>query len=61
MMTTSHEHEPMGISQDSTEAWRVTMALARYERRQRGERYLARHRWAPADGAEAHDTTQRSA
>ena len=61
MMTTSDEHEPTGFSQDSTEAWRMTMALARYERRQRGERYMARHRSTPADGAEAHDTTQRSA
>jgi hypothetical protein len=51
----------MGISQDSTEAWRMTMALARYERRQRGERYMARHRSTPADGADAHDSTQRSA
>jgi hypothetical protein len=61
MMTTSRENEPKGISPDSTEAWRITMALARYERRQRGERYMARHRSTPADGADAHDTTQRSA
>jgi hypothetical protein len=61
MMTTSDEHEPTGFSQDSTEAWRMTMALARYERRQRGERYMARHRSTPDDGAEGHDTSQRSA
>jgi hypothetical protein len=60
-MTASREHEPKGISANSTEAWRVAMALARYERRKRGERYTARHRLTPTESGEAHDTTQQTA
>lgn len=60
-MPTSREQEPKGIGANSTEAWRVAVALARYERRKRGERYTARHRLAPTDGPEAQDTTQQTA
>ena len=60
-MTASREHEPKGISADSTEAWRVALALARYERRKRGERYMARHRLTPTEGGETPGTTKQTA
>jgi hypothetical protein len=52
MMTTSGEHEPRPIVKDGLQAWRETVAAARHERRQRGERYAARHRRGPHDNAD---------
>jgi hypothetical protein len=52
MMTTSREHEPRPTAKDGLEAWPETVAAARHERRQRGERYPARHRRAPHDTAD---------
>jgi hypothetical protein len=60
-MTTSGENEPTAIVRDGLEAWRDTVAAARQARRQRGERYSGRHRSVPIDGADAQDTTQRTA
>jgi hypothetical protein len=60
VMTTSGVNEPKPISEASTETWRVAISVARRERRQRGERYTARHRSAPANQG-WQDTTLRSA
>jgi hypothetical protein len=60
VMTTSGVNEPKAISEASTETWREAVSVARRERRQRGERYTARHRSAPANQG-WQDTTLRSA
>jgi hypothetical protein len=61
MMTTSGEHEPRVIGWASYDELREAVAIARRERRQRGETYLARHRRASVDGTDGQDTAQRSA
>ena len=60
-MTTSGEHEPRAMDWASYDALREAVAVARRERRQRGERYVARHRLRPADNADGHDTDRQSA
>jgi hypothetical protein len=40
---------PDAITKESTETWRDTVEDARRERRQRGERYQARHRTLSTD------------
>jgi hypothetical protein len=49
VMMTSGVNEPKAIREASTETWREAVLVARRERRQRGERYAARHRSAPAN------------
>ena len=49
MMTTSSEHKPKAIDWAGYDAWREAVVVARRERRQRSERYVARHRRAPDD------------
>ena len=61
MMTTSSEHEPEAINWAGYEAWREAVVVARRERRQRSERYMARHRRAPDDVADTQEPRQRSA
>jgi hypothetical protein len=61
MMTTNDEHERTAIDWASEEAWRESVAVARRERRQRGERYTGRHRAVPAEPADGQDIAQRSA
>ena len=60
MMTTS-EREPDVIGEAGSYAWWVARTVARQERPHRSQRYAGRHRWAPADRADAQDTTKRSA
>jgi hypothetical protein len=52
MMTTSSKHEPTPSGEDAIEAGQETVAVAREERQQRGERYTGRHRPAPPDQAD---------
>ena len=61
LMTTSGEHEPGVIGWANYDELREAVAIARRERRQRGETYLARHRRATVDGTDGQDTAQRSA
>ena len=61
MTTTSGEHEPKMRSKDAIEAWHEAVAVAREERRQRGERYAGRHRPAPHDTADEQTDTELSA
>jgi hypothetical protein len=42
-MTTSDEHKPEADDSTSYDGWREAVVLARRERRQRGESYLAAH------------------
>ena len=44
MTTTTEEHEPEARSKDAIDAWHEAVAVAREERRQRGERRQSR-RW----------------
>jgi len=60
-MSTSDEHRPEADDWTSYDGWREAVVVARRERRLRGESYLARHRRAPHDDANAPDDTQRSA
>jgi hypothetical protein len=49
MMTTSSEDKPKAIDWAGHDAWREAVVVARRARRQRSERYVARHRRAPDD------------
>ena len=60
-MTTSSEHEPTAIEWASYDAWRESVAVARRERRQRGEGYTGRHRSVPVEPSDGQDITHRSA
>ena len=61
-MTTSGENEPKAMVRDGLEAWRETVAAARQARRQRGERYVGRHRRVSVEGKDDHqDVDERSA
>ena len=61
-MTTSGENEPKAMVKDGLEAWRETVAAARQARRQRGERYVGRHRRVSVEGKDDHqDVDERSA
>ena len=61
MMTTGGEHEQRAINWASYDALREAVAVARRERRKRGEPYVARHRQGPADSVNGQDTAQQSA
>ena len=60
-MTTSGEHEPRAMEWASYDALREAVAVARRERRQRGEPYVARHRPGAADNADGQDNARQSA
>ena len=60
-MTTSGEQDKQAIDWASYDALREAVAVARRERRKRGESYVARHRQWLADSVHGQDAAQQSA
>jgi hypothetical protein len=60
MMSRTGEHEPTAGDWASYDTWRESVAVARRERRQRGEAYTGRHRSVPVEPADRHDIAQRA-
>ena len=57
-MVADSEHESEAVDWASYDAWQNSVDVARRERQQRGESYMARHRRAADDdGDTTHDET----